>query len=195
MNRNGILIAGASVGYLFGSRTVITTTGVGTYTVPTGCRAILVELIGGGGNGANAANSSSGQIVAGSAGASGAYTVSQLIFTTPGKIYNINVSAGAGSTSFTQLAGQFTIVGGSGTNGAASIATGTSEAFTAGVFTSTPSSGGEINSASNGSGNAHRVSGTVALAAKGAPGIWGGGPVTIKAQGNGTAGGKYGGGT
>jgi len=194
MNRNGILTAGAGVGYLVGSRTVITTTGAGTYTVPTGCRAILVELIGGGGNGANAANSSAAQIVASSAGAGGGYCVSPLLFVTPGKTFGVGVSAGAGSSSFSVVAGQYTLIGGSGQNGAASIATGTAEAFGTVQFTSTASSGGEIIAASNGSQNAHRVSGTVAVSARGGGGPWGGSPVNIKAQGNGTPGGKYGGG-
>lgn len=75
------------------TRTVVTASG--TYTTPSGCRAILVECIGGGGGGGGTpatTGSGNGQTAAGGGGGGGAYAAS--LITTPASSYSVTVGAG-----------------------------------------------------------------------------------------------------
>ena len=68
--------------------------GSGTYTVPTGCTSIYVELVGGGGSGAGcAASGSTSQCSLGSGGGSGQYAAS--LISNPASSYAYAVGGGA----------------------------------------------------------------------------------------------------
>jgi hypothetical protein len=77
------------------TRTVITTVGSGTYTLPAGVQAILVELLGGGGTGGTAQTGSQNTEAAGSGGWGGAYAAS--LITGPAASYTYTVGAGGAS--------------------------------------------------------------------------------------------------
>ena len=197
-NINGILIAGIQAGFQPGSRTVITATGASTYTTPVGCRAILVEGISSGGGGASIANSSAGQIGLGSGGAGGSYGVSALIPTCSGKTFAVVVgasaSAGGLGTATTFSSGLNTLLSTVVTsNGSSTLSTNTTEAFVLGGLGNAGTAGEELFFGTSAFAG-HRVSGTVAMAGRGGSGPFGGGPQVVIAQGNGPAGGKYGGG-
>lgn len=55
-NADGTPVETKPQGFAYLSRTVVTTTGAGTYTVPAGVRAIIVECVGGGGAGGSSAS-------------------------------------------------------------------------------------------------------------------------------------------
>ncbi len=76
------------------TRTVqVLTTATGTWTRPTGCRAIVVEMVGGGGGGGYG-NSATGQAAVGAGGGGGAYAIK--LFNSPAA--TVAYSCGAGGT-------------------------------------------------------------------------------------------------
>lgn len=95
---------------------LITTTGSGTWTCPTGCTQINVECWGSGGAGGNASGVSGAR---GGGGAGGQYVFSTL-FVTPGTVYSYNVaptrSPGAAVTD-TWFGSTSTVIAKGGANG------------------------------------------------------------------------------
>jgi hypothetical protein len=197
MDRNGGVMAALAAGYLLGSRTVITATGANTYTVPTGCRAIIAEVFGAGGGGGTTAASGAGQIALGSGGTGGGYAMSPVIAVNGGLTFNATVAAGAAAglgagVSIFSAKSPFTYasvqVGLGGTN----LAAASTEGFVTSGASSIPAAG-EISSFSTSGKTGLRVSGTVGLSGQGCPGPLGGAPANAKAQvGTAAAGGKYG---
>lgn len=195
MDRTGLIVSGPKTGgqgFMLGSRTVITTTGAGTYTVPTKCRLIVVECIGGGSGGAATANSASAQMALGSGGSSGTYSaVTKTV--TSGQQFAVNVSAGGASNANGSATTFGSICSGEGGSLGTSITTGTSEVFTVGSFAAQGSNIGDFSSSIAVSDAAHRVSGSVGMSGAGAQGpMCSGKPLATIAQGNGAAGGKFG---
>lgn len=83
-------------GYLMGTPTIYNSAGSGTYTVPVGAVALMVELLGGGGGGGGATSAGGGAKVA-SGASSGAYIIG--IITTLAASYSYTVgAAGAGGS-------------------------------------------------------------------------------------------------
>jgi hypothetical protein len=74
------------------TRTVLAAAGSGTYTPPNGCRAILVECLGGGGTGGQAQTGSSAVYAAGSGGNGGNYAAK--LIQGPASSYAYTVGAG-----------------------------------------------------------------------------------------------------
>ncbi len=199
-NRDGALIVPQFVGFLLGSRTIVTTTGTSTYTRPSGVRALFVQCVGGGSGGNGAVNAAGGQLAVGPGGGSGAYAWIFLPVPTNPTGFTCIVNAGGagvsgGNTSFALPNGIVVCQATGGTSGGA-IASGTAETYSAG------GPGGTIGLcigddaiAGNAGGPAHRVSGSVGESGCGGSGPLGGGSVAGNvAQGVGSAGGKYGGG-
>lgn len=92
---NGLPIQSLPLGYALMSITYITTTGVGSYTTPAGCRAIIVRAIGGGGAGGGASTAAS--YCAGGGGGGGAYAEKRIL----SPVASYSVSVGAGGTAGT----------------------------------------------------------------------------------------------
>lgn len=199
MNRNGVIIEANRKGFLLGSRTIITATGASTYTVPTNCKTILIECIGGGGGGQPTSNSTAGNIRLGNGGQAGGYSVSNLIlvtFNTLAAVVNAGGASNAsgGVTSLSQ--GSVSLCTAQGGQCALNgNADGSTEIF---ITPSSIAQGTAVGAfTASGAPNfplGHRVSGTVVLSAKGAPGPFGGQPISRNSHGVGTDGGLYGGG-
>ena len=197
---NGILLQILSKGFLLTGRQVFTATGANTYTPTAGTAAVLVELISGGAGGFNTVNATAGQLIAAGGGASGAYAA-KFIGILPTDTFQAFVGAG-GSTSggtgtpstFRDNSNNVIICSAFSGSVGTTITTGTAEAFGTTGGGNTGSSTGDVAYDVNIAGLAHRVSGSVGTSGKGAGGPHGGRPISNIAQGNGTAGGKYGGG-
>ncbi len=89
---NGLPIQSLPLGYALLSITYITSTGVGSYVTPAGCRAIIVRAIGGGGAGGGASTAAS--YCAGGGGNGGAYAEKRIL----APVASYSVSVGAGGT-------------------------------------------------------------------------------------------------
>jgi hypothetical protein len=182
------------------TRTIITATGISTYTVPTGVKYIFVECVGGGagGGGVDGANS---QSAAGGGGGSGAYASTNI--TTPAASYVVTVGLGGGggaaganngtnggSTTFTNL---MTAPGGNGGVGKASAA---AVSITLGGAGASVATGGTVSTGGTAGGNGFCVSSALAISGQGAGTIYGGGGAaqTAAVGGNATGYGAGGGG-
>lgn len=161
------------------TRTVITTTGVSIYTVPSGVKYIFVECVGGGAGG-GAVDGAANQSAAGGGGGSGAYCSTNI--TTPAASYIVTVGtngpggvtpSGTGSvggqTTFTNL---MTAPGGNGGIGKASAA---AASITLGGSGATVATGGTVSTGGTSGGNGICVSATLAISGQGAGSIYGGG--------------------
>src|SRR5262252_1213613 len=85
-------LAGSGVFSKAPTRQIFQTAGTGTYTTPAGCRAILVECVGGGGGGGGCNTGTSGQVSAGGGGGGGGYSAS--LIANPVASYAYQVGAG-----------------------------------------------------------------------------------------------------
>jgi hypothetical protein len=145
---------GSSVAWqsMTATQTIITTLGANTYTTPTNCRAIIVQVVGaGGGGGGTAGGSNAG---AGAGGGAGGYA--QKIYLSgvnldPTFAYTLGSggpggSAGnnAGQNGSSTVFGSMTAAGGSGGSGSAGGSAGV--VFATGVANGGAGSGGDINS-------------------------------------------------
>lgn len=161
------------------TRTIITATGVSTYTVPSGVKYIFVECVGGGAGG-GAVDGSASQSAAGGGGGSGAYCSTNI--TSPAASYVVTVGAGGGggatpsnngtnggNTLFTNL---MTAPGGTGGSGKVSA---NAVSVTLGGAGGAVATGGTVNSGGTSGGNGICVSGALAISGEGAASIYGGG--------------------
>jgi len=69
----------------------VLSSGSGTYTLPTSCKAILIRMVGGGGGGGSAAATGPGACSAGGGGASGGYV--EHLIASPSATYSYAVGA------------------------------------------------------------------------------------------------------
>lgn len=74
------------------TQTVVTASGAGTYTLPSGCVAILVECWGAGGGGAGSPATGAGQVGLGGGGGGGGYSAQMIA--APASSYTYSVGAG-----------------------------------------------------------------------------------------------------
>ena len=152
------------------TRTVqVFTSGSGTYTTPTGCKSILVRLVGGGGGG-GAATTNNGA-------GGGATTFSTLTGAGGGGGLAGGGAVAAGGTG---TGGDANITGGGGTAG---HATGISSNYVNG------GSGGASAFGGNGAGGGNAQAGYLATANSGGGGGGGGSPLSTASGGGGGAGG------
>lgn len=159
-------------------------TSSGSYTVPDGCTALMVEAIGGGGGGGGASGASS-QAAGGGGGGAGSYGRA-IMFVVPGDTVTITIgaagtagaaAAGTGGTggTTTVVYNAQTVISASGGTGGIGMATGTAVAIVLG------GTGGEATSSfatgTRGSGEhgdpGIRLSGTVAIGGSGASSLFG----------------------
>lgn len=165
------------LGILEPTRTIYSS-GSGTYTVPSGCTAILVQMVGGGGGGAGAVGGATTASIGGG-GASGAYC--EKFYGSPSASYAYAI--GAGGTG--GAAGENNGVNGADTTFGAltapggekgfSMAAGTSVAGTAGGGAGILATGGDINSTGADGWTAIRFSATSTAGGGGGPSYFGGG--------------------
>lgn len=159
-------------------------TASGSYTVPDGCTALMVEAIGGGGGGGGASGTTS-QAAAGGGGGAGSYGRA-IMFVVPGDTVTITIgaagtagaaTAGTGGTggTTTVVYNAQTVISASGGTGGVGMATGTAPEIVLG------GTGGEATSSfatgTRGSGEhgspGIRLSGTVAGSGSGASSLFG----------------------
>lgn len=88
---DGLSISGTTMSAL-GPMTVQTFSSSGTWTKPSGCRAVIVEVIGGGGGSGGTENTTAGLIAASGGGGGGGYA-SKLV-TTAGATESVTIGAG-----------------------------------------------------------------------------------------------------
>lgn len=165
---------------------VISTTGAGTYTPPTGTKRLLVYVTGAGGGGGGGDN---GISATGAGGGGGAGGTAKKFYDTPlAASYSYTVGAkgaggaagnNAGSDGGNSTFGALTAPGG---KGGASMASASSAVIIDGGDGGVPT-GGDINMAGSPGGDAHRTSATNAYGGEGGDSYWGGG-----GNGNATAG-------
>jgi hypothetical protein len=195
MDKNGVWFkysseAGVYSAQAMPSTRVVLTAGTGaTYTTPSGCRAIDVEVIGGGGAGGGASSVAS---AGGAGGGGGSGGITRKLFSPPSATYLYTIGAGgaagaaganAGGNGGDTTFGTLTAKGGSGGAGCTSAAATRALGGAGGVV----GSGGDLNGAGE-PGRTGIVS-TAALVATGAggPSEAGGGAPGVIAQGAGTA--------
>lgn len=184
-------------GFSLASRTLITTTGSSTYTVPAGVKAILMQLQAGGGGGGGTGTASSTVGLGGGGGAGG---YSEIFILAPTATYAVNVGVGGAGGLTTPAAGT---TGGNttvtspaitcnGGVGGAFLAVGSTLVPVAGGAGGAVSTGGDINFAGSGGQGGVRLSGTAALSGSGGASHFGGAAVGLAAAGVGTTAGNYG---
>jgi hypothetical protein len=171
-------------GRLF-SFTVITATGVSTYTTPANITAILVECVGGGGGGGGAAGAAAS---AGAAGSGGSGSYARKFISSPAASYSVSVGTGGngGSTGNNAgVAGNSTTFGSTiitcngGSAGAGSGAAAATGSITLGGAGGAVSTGGDINIGGQGGGNGTRLSGTISASSPGGASHLGGGAAGV----------------
>lgn len=157
-----------------------TFTADGTWTKPSGCRAIRVSMVGGGGGGAGATAAASNACVGGGGGA-GIYA-DALIDVTSVSSYAVVVGAagaagaaanGNGGAGGTSSIGS-TVLTAPGGGGGVAMASGTTVALSAGGIGATGGTGGDYRAAGSDGGNGFRVAGSVGLAGYGGASAFGG---------------------
>lgn len=197
MDRAGAIIQAQNMGFLLGSRTIVTSTGAGTYTPPTGCRAVLFECIGGGAGGFNTVNATAGQLIAAGGGASGAYSQTFMpvaanwtFAITVGSGGSTSGSAG-GVTSVTNNVNSLVVCSATGGTAGTTITSGSTEVFGTTGGSTTGSNAGDLTFTFNPARVGHRVSGSVGISGRGGF-LFAGRCQANIAQGNGSPGGKYG---
>lgn len=165
---------------------VITSTGNGTYNIPSNARKIVVECVGGGGAGGSADGGSSQSGMGGGGG--GGYCMKEYDVS-GGESIAVTVNAGGtagsagnnpggdgGVTEFDTAALLATKMSAKGGSGGPSIgAAGTSAIFTMGGAGAAVATGGDYNAGGQPGGMAQRVSGTAGYSGFGGPGPKGGG--------------------
>ena len=92
----GLQAFSISAGYLIGAMTYLTASS-GTYTVPTGCRALIVEAQGAGASGGGSASTSAGETAVSSGGGAGGYA--EKLVTSLSASYAYTVGAGGAAPS------------------------------------------------------------------------------------------------
>lgn len=161
------------------SQTIITNTGVSTYTVPAGARYIRVEILGGGGGG-GAVDGAASASAAGAGGGGGSYCWTNII--SPAASYIVTVGTNGpggatpsesglvgGQTTFTNL---MTAPGGLG--GAGQVQS-TANKVSLGGLGGALSTGGVLNMGGSSGGNGMCWAGTLALSGLGADSFYGSG--------------------
>lgn len=159
-----------------------------TWTRPAGCRAILVEGIGGGGGGGGSQNSTAGNLSQGGGGGAGGYFLKLIINPDP----SYNVTIGAGGSSAVNSNGNS---GGTTSWGSVASATGGSGGSVLGNGSSLNASscgsggsgtGGDINGNGSPGQRGVRLSGSTGYAGNGAPSALGGGGLGLGTNGGGS---------
>lgn len=158
----------------------VLTVGSGTYTTPTGCIAIMVEVMASGGSGGGTSSSASNS-AGGSGGGAGGYL--RKLISAPAATYAYVVGAkgaataaganngntGANSTFGTSLL--TAVAGGAGI----SMAFGTAVSVSRGGINTAISTGGDINGSGTAGEHGMRLSGAICCAGTGGATIWGSG--------------------
>jgi hypothetical protein len=109
------------------------TSGSGTYTTPTNCKAIYIQMVGGGGNGGSGASG------AGGGGGAGGYL--EVVINSPSASYTYAVGAAGGNTTFNSTT--YSANGGSvGTAGSVAANGGSGGTATGGSLNITGATGG-----------------------------------------------------
>ncbi len=207
-NRAGIAVPPAIQGFMFGLRTIFTSTGNNAYTPAQYCKLIFFQVQSAGGGGKNCANSSANQIVLGGGGSGGIY--GELIVYAAKGSYNIAVGAGGsgasgaagGASSVTgpnftsDGSGAFVWATASGGGGGGTLATGTSSLFIVPLTGAATYSSLMGLAVGNGrpANESYRHSGTLARSGRGADSLFGAGGQARITHGVGNAGGKGAGG-
>jgi hypothetical protein len=190
------LIKDIRTGFSIASTTVLAS-GSGTYTVPAGVKAIMVECVaaGGGGGGVTGAASSVG---AGGGGGSGSYAKKLILAPSATYAYAVGAAGTAGAnTGGTGGTGGATTFGSSlitcnGGVGGVGQTTGTTLVVVAGGAGGAVSTGGDLNIPGGSGGFGYRASGTFGWSGSGASSQYGSGGGSVLAAGAGVAGGVYG---
>jgi hypothetical protein len=166
-------------GFALNSRQIITTTGTSSYTPPSGCKLILFECIGHGGNGPTT-SSAGGTIGVCSGGGSGGYSATVMTPSASRVSFTLAIGTGPGSsgTSTVSLFDGVLFCGATGGASGANLASGSTAGFVVGgpgATTNSPSVAGDWQLSGQPGDPGIRVSGTVAMSGSGAPGPFGGG--------------------
>lgn len=171
-----------------------------SYSKPTGCRGLLVELLGGGGGGGSAATAAVSAAAAGG-GAAGSYARKFFDVSTDAGPFTYAIGGGGaggnvangdngGNTTFLVGATTVTATGGLGGTREASAGTGVKD-VTGGA--STIATNGDLNCAGEPGGFSRRSSGTIATSGRGGSSAYGdGGQPRISTSGTGDAGSGFG---
>lgn len=200
-NSDGTPVETKPQGYAFLSRTIISATGAGTYTVPAGVRAILVECIAGGGAGGSSA-SLAVSASAGGGGGGGAY--SNKFITSLATSYSYSVGTGGTASAAGNNAGgngndttfdTTTVVAKGGTGGNGGGAGTTTPLFVLGGLGGLASGGaGDVKLDGSPGETAYMPSGTVGCSGAGGNSFYGAGALARIAQAAGVTGNLFGGG-
>lgn len=176
----------------------ILTVGTGTYTTPTGCTSIVVEVIGAGGGGGGVTGALS-QTAGAGGGGSGGYAWK--LITGPSSTYAYTVGAkGAGGTAganngsngSASTFGSPAIITVNGGFGGTAMATGTTNIFVRGGRGADVGTGGDANFGGSDATHGLRYSATLVVAGSGGPSQFGGPGRSQDGSGAGEAGQGYG---
>lgn len=175
------------------TRQIFTTAGNGTYTTPSGCTAIIVEVVGAGGGGAGAAGGATNAAIGGGGG-SGSYCTK--LIASPSATYSYTVGTGGNGGADTGANGSAggastfgtALLSTSGGTGGFALAAGTTVAGTQGGDGGDIATGGNINTVGITGEYGIRFSATSTIGGSGAPSQFAGGGIRVGGNTAGNAG-------